>query len=223
MAKAFLSSEFFQRFDWQEESLVVETTNVLKNFYNYLLYHDVAPEYEQDILKAREVCNVAAKELPILDKASRGLPGRFNKACSTYLGGYQASIRIADPKAEWVHPDDDLGLSDRQANEIFRTGFVAHCADEQMVKLEALGQDRPKAVNRHETGLEVVAIEFADEQAKRVYGSDDIKGTYLDKPTGVLRCVYWKAPNQAPMDLSRARKAEIKALKSKKQVLHRNP
>lgn len=217
MAKAFLSSEFFQRFDWMEEQVVIDTTNVLKNFYNYLLYHDVAPEFEEDILNAREICNVAAKELPILTAVSRALPGSFNQACSTLFDGYYRSVRVNEPNAEWVHPDDDLGLSDKVAWRMFNCGAGAHCTQEQMemiaeIKVAGL---KELPVKTYDTGLEVTAVEFADQGAMAVYDDPDVKGTELDKPTGVMHCKFWQAPNQAPMDLTAARKAELDAQKLK--------
>ncbi|SMY27570.1 unnamed protein product [Zymoseptoria tritici ST99CH_1A5] len=217
MAKAFLSSEFFQRFDWMEEQVVIDTTNVLKNFYNYLLYHDVAPEFEEDILNAREICNVAAKELPILTAVSRALPGSFNQACSTLFDGHYRSVRVNEPNAEWVHPDDDLGLSDKVAWRMFNCGAGAHCTQEQMemiaeIKVAGL---KELPVKTYDTGLEVTAVEFADQGAMAVYDDPDVKGTELDKPTGVMHCKFWQAPNQAPMDLTAARKAELDAQKLK--------
>lgn len=54
VAKAFFSSEFLNYFDWYDEDQVKTATNVLRNFYNYLLLHDVCPEYKKDLLAARK-------------------------------------------------------------------------------------------------------------------------------------------------------------------------
>ena len=41
LAKGFLSSHFVNYFNWYDEKQVVTATMVLRNFYNYLLLHDV--------------------------------------------------------------------------------------------------------------------------------------------------------------------------------------
>jgi hypothetical protein len=215
MAKAFLSSEFLQRFDWTEEQVVINTTNILKNFYNYLLYHDVAPEFEQDILRAREICNVAAKELPVLAAASRGLPGQFSVACSTLFKGYYASIRISDPKADWVHPDDDIGMSDETAKAIFNVGIACHLTVEQIRVVGQLKSDDMVGVNAHDVGLEVVEVELPTEQVESVFQTLKLKDTAVQLP-GKLHCKFWQAPNQPPRDLNAARKLEVEAAKFKK-------
>jgi hypothetical protein len=83
VAKAFLSSEFLESFDWYDEKQVKTATKVLSNFYKFLLYHDVFPEYQKEIKACLDFCPVAEEELLKLGWVDRTLPGDFNAACST--------------------------------------------------------------------------------------------------------------------------------------------
>lgn len=49
---------------------------VPRSFYNYLRYHKVCPEYDDQLAKALEVCDKAEKELPKVHAAGLALPGK---------------------------------------------------------------------------------------------------------------------------------------------------
>lgn len=76
-------------------------TVTIKNFLNYLLYHDVCPEYKENINAARVSCDIATKQLWDNHRFVANGPGDFNKACSMLFGGY-----YFDPDADesdWVN------------------------------------------------------------------------------------------------------------------------
>lgn len=50
----------------------------IKNFLNYVLMHDVCPEYEDDIQAARAICDIAPLELRMTHDLLNELPGNFN-------------------------------------------------------------------------------------------------------------------------------------------------
>jgi hypothetical protein len=52
--------------------------DLIKNFLNYVLMHDVCPEYNINILAARHVCDIAPTELRHIHELVQGLPGPFN-------------------------------------------------------------------------------------------------------------------------------------------------
>lgn len=201
MTKAFFSSQLLQHFEWMEESVTDNATNVIRNFLNYLHYHNVCPEYIDDLNNARSVCDLAQKELPKLANAARGLPGDFNTACSTLFGGYYAMRRPANPNAEWVNKDDDLGWSDEEAKAIWITALVAHCTPEQYKQFEQADEAGSlTTVEEHDTGLEVVEIQLPNEQAQGLYSSEGIQESTI-RPTGKLICKRWVAPGSPQLDI----------------------
>lgn len=201
MAKAFFSSHFLQHFDWMDEKVSDNATNVIINFFNYLQYHQACPEYSEDLLNARKVCQLAQRELPQLATASRGLPGNFNMACSTLFGGYYAMRRPFNPHADWVNPDDDLGLSDVDANGIWHTTLLAHSSNEHYKEFRQADDDGSlRIVDVHQTGLEIIEIQFPTEQVKEFYKSAGLINSVI-RPTGKLVCKRWIVPGAACLDI----------------------
>lgn len=201
MTKAFFSSHFLQHFDWMDDQVTNNATNVVINFYNYLQYHRVCPEYAQNLLDARELCFTAQKELPKLANTARELPGDFNTACSTLFGGYYAIRRPFNPNAEWVNPDDDIGWSDEEAKTIWHTAIVAHCTPEQYKQFEKADEDGSLTIGgENRAGLEIVEVEFPSDTVKALYGSRGIKDTFV-KPTGKMICKNWVVPGAPKLDI----------------------
>ncbi|OTB06492.1 hypothetical protein M426DRAFT_318902 [Hypoxylon sp. CI-4A] len=54
--------------------------DLVKNFLNYVLMHDVCPEYAEDITAARHICDISAPELRLMHELTHALPGTFNAA-----------------------------------------------------------------------------------------------------------------------------------------------
>ncbi|PPJ56532.1 hypothetical protein CBER1_03903 [Cercospora berteroae] len=202
MANAFLSSEFFQHFDWYDEKVLFEATNVLRKFYDYLLHHGVCPEYEEDIYRAIDVCRIANEEVPELARLDSGFPGQFNMAASTLHSGFYAQIRPFDGAADWVLAGDQIGLSDKDAWLAFSAGIMAHATNEQMNEIFRARKNGEKltVVTEEDIGLEIVRVEQGSEQAAQIYEDDRIKGTFI-KRTGKLHCKSWVHPGSAPQDL----------------------
>jgi Argonaute siRNA chaperone (ARC) complex subunit Arb1 len=88
IAKAYLSSKL----ENTDDDTVELNTRVMTNFYNYIMMHEVCPEYTDDILAARAICAQAKKELNIIRVLDTLLPGRFNTAISALFGGYYSTI-----------------------------------------------------------------------------------------------------------------------------------
>ncbi|KAI1306918.1 Argonaute siRNA chaperone complex subunit Arb1-domain-containing protein [Xylaria venustula] len=79
IVKGFLSRTVI---DWYMCDRVAMRTaaDLVKNFLNYVLMHDVCPEYTNNIIAARHVCDIAPIELHNLHELTLGLPGPFNRA-----------------------------------------------------------------------------------------------------------------------------------------------
>lgn len=78
----------------------------------------MAPEYTASILAARDICDLAEKELILCRQVSSRLPGKFNMACSTLFGGYYKGMQ--DETMTWdAGLASDVGLTNSQAEAIF--------------------------------------------------------------------------------------------------------
>src|SRR5215469_6354019 len=99
-------------------------TRIMMNFYNYLLHHNVCPEYKDKILDARDVCVLAQTELPIIHTLDTTLPGPFNNACSFIFGGEYAQ-RYSDTDTWASKVTDTKGMRFETARVIFTTAVGA--------------------------------------------------------------------------------------------------
>lgn len=87
-------------FDPEVEQIQLQCA-VMRNFYNYLLHHDVCPEYEDEIFAARKVVDDAKTQLVAIHHLSRLVPGDFNVSCSVLLDGNLAgSHGVCQPSSE---------------------------------------------------------------------------------------------------------------------------
>ncbi|KAF2483196.1 Argonaute complex, subunit Arb1 [Neohortaea acidophila] len=201
VARGFLSSQFMRHFHWYDLQMVQTATNVLRNFYNYLLLHDVCPEYGVQLVAARKVCDDAEAELPMLKEVDQGLPGGFNVACSTLFGGRYSNLYAAGN--DWARADDNLGWSQVNADCVFKAGIFAHGTEAQLRQVEEAaeqGSNSFKVISSEELGLEITRVEVANAEASTVYNSTALQNTFI-RPMGKLHCKRWAAPHAAPSDL----------------------
>lgn len=74
--------------------------------------HDVCPEYTNDILAARNICEIAPMELRLVVELYTGLPGKFNTA---------ASSLFLDGKVHNIKPKNDDNDDDNDDHEVTET------------------------------------------------------------------------------------------------------
>ncbi|KAL1845210.1 hypothetical protein VTK73DRAFT_868 [Phialemonium thermophilum] len=67
-------------------AIVEVAVSVVQNFLNYVLYHDVCPEYAADIMRAKRVCDQARDQIPRLFALWDDLPGDFHAAARALYG-----------------------------------------------------------------------------------------------------------------------------------------
>ncbi|KAI1759703.1 Argonaute siRNA chaperone complex subunit Arb1-domain-containing protein [Hypoxylon sp. FL1150] len=79
IAKAFLSRTIPGIYMY-DEIVIRRAAELVKNFLNYVLMHDVCPEYTSDIMAARNICDLGPVKLQTMNEVYRGLPGAFNLA-----------------------------------------------------------------------------------------------------------------------------------------------
>lgn len=75
----------------------------MTNFYNYLMHHNVCPEYLAQIKAARDVVKLGRNQLIAIHNLGSLIPGEFNIACSVLLEGSLSSshgVSYAAPEVE---------------------------------------------------------------------------------------------------------------------------
>jgi hypothetical protein len=200
--KAFLSRRAPYYYGFETRAQVDTITKVLINFMNYLLHHDVCPEYAADILAARSVCNTANGELWECAEAQRWLPGDFNIACSTLFDGSYGTLY--DGTMTWMPEESGVkgfvGMTADIAREVVKFA-IAGAASEEVYQAwyKMATEDTIKAVEVHQAaGFEITAIDKVDEETKAFY--KDQSSEY--RPVGKIRAKPWKNLEGPPEDLT---------------------
>lgn len=198
-------------------------STVLKNFYNYLLHHNVCPEFGNDILAARDVCNLAEVEFLKVTGTAKNLPGDFNVACSTLFDGFYKDkyVRIGD----WdeVEAPELRGKfaahTKEKSNIIFKTGVGALGTDEQIEACEK-GVDHITCTSAADgVGIEVTKVELPSPEVLELYAAlnAQTKGRLALEPLGKLHCKHWDIPDFGSDDLPAWRLEEIARGKAEKR------
>jgi hypothetical protein len=185
---------------------VKNACQVPRSFYNYLRYHKVCPEYDEQLGKALEICDLAEQELPKVYAAGIALPGDFNKSASTIFGGAHAGTYTGGRSwAEEVKEDgidvEEIGIRDEEARIKFTMGVAIMGTDEQYDKVEAKSF---KIIQKISAGLEVVDIQLPTESATAAYESQSrLVQQKLDQlaPLGKLFCKIWAEDDCDEWDL----------------------
>ncbi|KZF23181.1 hypothetical protein L228DRAFT_245915 [Xylona heveae TC161] len=195
VAKGFLSSFVPGYFDLDTEKQIKACTAIIRNFLNYVLHHNVCPEYEDQIYAARRLCDLAEKELFMTRMATKLLPGRFNMANSTLYGGYFCGMYTGDKS--WSDPSDDpAGMSDKEAKQTVMAGLAAYGTDEQ---IQVAAKGTPTVIKTEDVGFEIDEILYADTETKEFYGKQ-LKGGL--PVLGKIRVKGWRNPSNPEEDMS---------------------
>ncbi|KOS20556.1 Argonaute-binding protein 1 [Escovopsis weberi] len=87
--------------------------SVVENFLNYIFYHDVCPEFEEDVLQAMDVCKLAREEWPMITQMLLDVPGDFNLAAAELFSEVRS---------------DDWSFTDFKRREDFNSRAVFYSA-----------------------------------------------------------------------------------------------
>ncbi|KAF8437354.1 Argonaute complex, subunit Arb1 [Terfezia claveryi] len=101
VVKVFLSHVIQQVFCLHTEEDLLLGIKTIRNFLNYVVFHNVAPEYSSNIFKAISICTLAEKELLFCNAANGKLPGLFNTCCSALFGGHYLNLYEDDQATTW--------------------------------------------------------------------------------------------------------------------------
>ncbi|KAL9030217.1 MAG: hypothetical protein Q9196_001633 [Gyalolechia fulgens] len=201
--KSFFSSRVPEIYDLSGVDRVQQVkskTNVVRNFLNYLLHHEVCPEHQAQVHAAKAVCDQTDKELPRVTRTQSYFPGDFQTACSEIFGG--AYRGTSGQHAGWASDVEGFaGMSLDLAKQTFRVGMASHVPDEvakaYMEQTEAMSVTTTKAYN---AGLEVTELVPASDEVKEFYERDPAaKGL---KPLGRLVAKSWVPPYRLRKDLT---------------------
>ncbi|KAL8817759.1 MAG: hypothetical protein Q9223_003468 [Gallowayella weberi] len=206
-AKAFFSSRLPQAYYLSSVNAVKDVqakTNVIRNFLNYLLHHDVCPEYKDQILAARAVSDLTDKELPMTMKAQAHFPGDFQTACSELFGGVFQGTYAKNPS--WApEAESYAGISPELAQQTFRIGLATQASDEVARRYkEQNAANMLQTTKVYVACMEVIALVPADDGIKRFYEKHEAaKGL---SSLGRLKTKSWDPPFNPPKDLTEEEK-----------------
>jgi hypothetical protein len=173
--------------------LIKNACLVPRSLYNYLRFHTVCPEYDDQLVKALAICDLAERELPKVHAAGLALPGDFNKSASVIFGGAQAGMYSGDKSwAEELKKEgmtvEEIGIRNEEAKIKFGTGIAVLGSDEQYELFELNGF---KILSKETACLEIVSIDLPNDDTKTAYAEQS--KTYQSKlgrlePLGKLIC-----------------------------------
>lgn len=154
--------------------------DVVENFLNYVLHHDVCPEYADDVKKAKAICRESLDQISRCFQVTWEGPGDFNIACSALLD--HGKRRVFDPDST----SDEYSMPVEHAQRVFYASVAVHSFLFQRMGGKPL--KNLEAVDEVKQAFEVVDIREPDEQQAQTYlGVRDIKGeTGKVKPCGKL-------------------------------------
>jgi hypothetical protein len=168
----------------------------MRNFYNYLLHHNVCPEYETQIQAARKICDLADVELFNVVVASERLPGPFNTAVSASHNGTVAGVYSNE------HDWEDGGIISRtlqDCKDVVKFAISAYGSQQQYEKVADVGTF--ETVYNEQISLEVTEIEMADESTRALYATARKEKPFLAN-LGKLHCRRWTYPFAPTFDYS---------------------
>lgn len=202
-------------FPLDTEKDVFAITNVIRNFLNYVLQHEVCPEYTKEIMAARAICNLAETELWSIHLISHNLPGDFAIAASTLYGGQYKDFYLGiegwggdDPNFEQTL-NLNRTFSKAKAQRIF-VANIAFAGDDELFQKTSHGDIH--VVKTETKFFEATKIERATIESCEAYANiTDHEGNFGNiKPLGSIWYKAWEGPRFDEEDLT---DEEIKAAK----------
>lgn len=187
-------------FNPENEEGIKLATVTIRNFFTYLLYHDVCPEYKEDLEEARKTCDLAARELWKNIQLIRQAPGAFNQSCSMFFGGTYHETSGKTDKWGRLSDHDETTLTLKDAREIVKFGIASMGSEEQAKRFQQLVLT--EAIEAKEVydidGFEVLAITHPSSDVKtflRLAGQGVV-------PVGKVIARSYRDPAKPDLDMS---------------------
>ncbi|KAI1003847.1 hypothetical protein K3495_g4363 [Podosphaera aphanis] len=204
VVKGFFSQELPSRLPIESKKQLQSYGAVIRNFLNYILHHEVCPEFTEDIMAARKIIDKAEDELWAIQEMPQKLPGDFNVAASILYGGHYYNPwgfgcwEEDDPDYS-EYPSTIKGFSRIQAARIVQTG-IAFSGDREL--FTRFKNTEVKICNSETKYFEVVKIQPPDPQVvahqKNITADDEDLAKI--KPLGTVTFKYWEGPNMGLED-----------------------
>ncbi|CAG8634094.1 403_t:CDS:2 [Dentiscutata erythropus] len=134
--RVYLSSYFVDKSGYVQMDQFREAPLVVISFLNYLIKHDVCPEYLSDMQEALKIAECAKYELPNCKLFAQLAPGKFNKACSLIFGGELYGM-FENPWFGEESVAKMIGISQNAADETVKKVFGQNVLSELKQVLEA--------------------------------------------------------------------------------------
>ncbi|KAH8705155.1 Argonaute siRNA chaperone complex subunit Arb1-domain-containing protein [Talaromyces proteolyticus] len=204
VVKGFLSSHFPDKVQPNNLETVQMATRTIKNWLNYLVFHKVASEHNNNIISAIYICELAEIQLWDNLRLLSVAPGDFNKACSFLFGGH-----YFDPEAEKESSADweqermkrkNKFMTQEIAHKVMKFALACTSTDEQASLFDRLS----KANELHATavqdidGFEVTEIFMPEQKVRDFYNKH---GPDLN-PVGKLCAKACRNPDGVYVDLA---------------------
>lgn len=188
---------FIQIFEDNSTKQVQFFTNVLANFYRWLMHNDVCTEYNDQLTQALATCTRANDELTKSLDLTYKLPDGFSTACSTFFGGYFHDLY--QPDQSWNKGNMPVGWGFEDANGLVMAGIAVYGTDEQFEA--ASSTSTRKIVKRESACLQVVTIDKPTEEARSFYEHSRLKDSKLIA-LGKIHCRRLKHDLSGPLQNS---------------------
>ncbi|RDW62902.1 uncharacterized protein DSM5745_10013 [Aspergillus mulundensis] len=199
VVKGYLTSYFPFYFNPYNEDMIKLATVTIRSFLSYLLYHDVCPEYKENIEEARKSCDIATKELWKNQQLTASGPGDFNTACSILFGGFEHELYVEN--SQWKDPEDGkCQMTKAVAQKVLRFGLTVAGSDDLASSFQQMLTGGTLAASKMEDihGFEVTEVHLLDEEGWKFYQD---KAPDLN-PVGILFGRTYYDTSEPEFDLS---------------------
>ncbi|RAK87965.1 hypothetical protein BO79DRAFT_266717 [Aspergillus costaricaensis CBS 115574] len=199
VVRGFLTSFFPYYFNPETEDMIKLATVTIRNFLSYLLYHDVCPEYKDNIDQARTSCDIATRELWNNHQLMAKSPGDFNSCCSLLFGGELHDTYVEDN--QWKNSKDDAPrLTTETARKIVKFALAGAGENRHALRFQELTENDTLCAVRIEDidGFEITAVHSPGEDVREFYltHAPDLV------PVGKLLARAYRDPGMPDFDLS---------------------
>lgn len=190
-------------FNPEDENGIKLATGTIRNFFTYLLYRDVCPEYEENLLEARKTCDLATVELSKNLQFVREALGNFNECCSIVFGNKPSEAAVET--TGWHHPVSlDAGMTS-ELKAIMAGIFYAGTTDQAIQLEDMVHEDKIETRKILDIdGFEVLEVTPPPTSAAQwsYFGLSAID------PVGKITARSYRDPAKPDLDLSPAERQE---------------
>lgn len=182
-----------------KESIKLATITI-RNFYTYLLFHEVCPEYKEDLKEARKTCDLATEELWTNVQLVNQGPGSFSQSCSMLFGGHHYEAAWASNSWKATGTEDENPLTPDAARKVVKFAIAGAGSNEQASRFQQLAKAGTLSAKKMEDidGFEIIAVIEPDANIRDFYHefAKDLV------PVGIIKATSFHDPAKPDMDMN---------------------